>query len=523
MEKLYNNIILPDEWPPRNVDLLDERAPEIPYLKKKPDVIDISVGRQLFVDDFLIASTDLSRFYHKAVKYEGNPVFVPETPLETDFAYPGACPKSGGVWYDRYQGKYRMWYEAGWLYRMAYAESDDGIHWVRPSLDVVPGTNEILPDVRTDSTTVFIDYDTDKEDERYKMFVRSPGGGAMPGYSYVSSDGIHWGKCTETDPVGDRSTIFYNPFRKKWVYSIRSGLKAPFEVGRVRYYRECNDFLAGAKWVHGDDPSRDEQVPWLRADRDDKPDPDIRVRPQLYNFDAVGYESIMLGLFEIHRGPDNKECAIKGKPKITELVAAYSRDGFHFYRPDREPLIPASRETAEWDRGYVQSVGGICLVMKDELWFYYIGYEGDGTRSEPQGPRSRGVYCYGSTGIAKIRRDGFVSLDGMGSVLTEKLCTGSGHKYLFINAKAPHGSVRAELLDADGEVIEGYSAEESIPFTGNSTCVNLSWNNQNTINIQKDTPFRLRFIINNAQIYSFWLSDTKEGKSSGPDAAGGNM
>lgn len=102
MEILYNGIELPDEWPPR-YDLAknDEKIP-IPYLDNPPDVIRIDVGRQLFVDDFLIEKTDLQTVYHKAKKYEKNPVMKPETELEIakGVAPPCAAPKSGGVWWD---------------------------------------------------------------------------------------------------------------------------------------------------------------------------------------------------------------------------------------------------------------------------------------------------------------------------------------------------------------------------------------------------------------------------------------
>ena len=38
----------------------------------------------------------------------------------------------------------------------------------------------------------------------------------------------------------------------------------------------------------------------------------------------------MLGLFEIHLGPENDVSAREGHPKITELKTAFSRDGFQF-------------------------------------------------------------------------------------------------------------------------------------------------------------------------------------------------
>ena len=39
---------------------------------------------------------------------------------------------------------------------------------------------------------------------------------------YVSPDGIHWAKIGQTGRAGDRSTFFYNPFRKVWVFSVRA-------------------------------------------------------------------------------------------------------------------------------------------------------------------------------------------------------------------------------------------------------------------------------------------------------------
>ena len=94
MEKLYNNIVLPDSFADNPSD-----AQNVPYLLNPPEVIDVTVGRQLFVDDFLIEETDLESEYHKAEKFEGNPVLKAEMPWEIEQS-PVACPKSGGVWYD---------------------------------------------------------------------------------------------------------------------------------------------------------------------------------------------------------------------------------------------------------------------------------------------------------------------------------------------------------------------------------------------------------------------------------------
>ena len=65
-EQLYNGIVLPDDWPPTNLDPASYAPSPVPYLEREnvPKVIPIDVGRQLFVDDFLIEDTNLERVYH---------------------------------------------------------------------------------------------------------------------------------------------------------------------------------------------------------------------------------------------------------------------------------------------------------------------------------------------------------------------------------------------------------------------------------------------------------------------------
>lgn len=162
-EPLYNGIRLPRSWPPRySQELWRSDAPlPVPYLQNPPRLIPIDVGRQLFVDDFLVEETGLTREYHHPQKYEGNPILKPETPLEhsgvNGLAVAG--PKSGGLWWNSEKQLFEFWYEAGWVSSIAYATSRDGLTWERPSLPLKPGTNQVLPDeVKPDSWTVVRDY-----------------------------------------------------------------------------------------------------------------------------------------------------------------------------------------------------------------------------------------------------------------------------------------------------------------------------------------------------------------------------
>ncbi|MCX7008133.1 MAG: hypothetical protein NTY53_12945, partial [Kiritimatiellaeota bacterium] len=488
-EVLYNGIRLPEEWPPRNIDPHSTEPMPVPYLASPPSVIPIDVGRQLFVDDFLIQQTSLKRTLHKPVKYAGNPILKPETKLELNAGGDAiACPKSGGLWWDPTAQIFKLWYEAGWLNTICYATSRDGLHWDRPKLDVEPDTNRVLPtDMHCDSWTVVLDYWTQDPQQKYKMFVRSPGRDSS-GTSMVSSDGIHWTNRTTSGSTGDRSTMFYNPFRKKWVYSLRSSFR-----GRSRHYWEADDFLAGAKWKPG------EPAIWAAADKLDPPDPVIGDTAQLYNLDAVAYESLMLGFFEIHLGPANTECKKTGIPKITELQFAYSRDGFHWQRPDRN----------------------LCCVRGDKIWFYYIGFQGNTEKPKIKG-HTNGYYDRGATGVAFLRRDGFASMDAgetEGALTTRPVrFTGS---HLFVNAAAKEGKLRAEILDEAGQPIEPFTLQHCRAMHTDNTLEEITWNGEVDLAALRDRPVRLRFTLRNGSLYSFWVSRDASGRSDGYVAGGG--
>ena len=520
-ETLYNGIQLPEEWPPRNINP-DSREPmPVPYLDSPPSVIPIDVGRQLFVDDFLIEQTTLKRTFYKAEKYEQNPVLKPETSLEFEGGWvrnpPGwkpassACPFDDGVFYDPKDRLFKMWYMAGTCRNTALAYSQDGIHWERPKFDVVKDTNCVIaydPDFARDSFSPWLDHEASNPSERFKMFYytrsQSLGDG---GWLYTSADGIHWNKRVRTGgSIGDNTNLFYNPFRKKWGLSIRRSIKGR---GRARFYWEHDDFLTLAEF----DPEM--PVYWVGADRFDESDPDIGNPPQLYCVAPVAYESITLGVFTVHYGPENDVCWEGGFPKLTELKLGYSRDGFHWARPDREVFIEATKKESDWDRGYLRAAGGGCLVVDDRLYFYYCGFSG----ISPDGERH--MYAGGSTHVAFLRRDGFASMDAdeeSGDLLTRPV-TFTG-KYLFVNARASKGELRVEVLDENNRIIEPFLMENCIPITADKTFVAVRWRGVDDLSSVSGKPVRFKFTLTNASLYAFWVSQERSGASYGFVAGG---
>src|SRR5262249_550664 len=162
-------------------------------------VIPIDLGRQLFVDDFLIAETTLTRTYHAAKYHAAAPVLRPDQAWEKEGG-PAAMVFSDGVWYDPKDGLFKMWYMVGLTRPPCYATAKHGRKGDKPLLDVKKGTNIVQPDAR-DSVTVWLDLDDKDAKRRYKLFRSWRDKASATGWAqtvYFSEDGIHWGEPRAT-------------------------------------------------------------------------------------------------------------------------------------------------------------------------------------------------------------------------------------------------------------------------------------------------------------------------------------
>jgi hypothetical protein len=515
---LYNGISLPAVWPPRDIPLTNEPAPDPPYLLHPPDIIDLDIGRQLFVDDFLIEKTDLRREYHRAELFPGNPVIKGDKPWEAG----QGMPFSDGVFYDPQDQLFKIWYRG--VGATLYATSRDGVHWDKPLLDVKPGTNTIH-EGQHDSSTVWLDLDEKDPQKRYKLGYSL--GHNKPFLLFVSADGIHWGEpVAKSIPSSDRITFFKNPFRNVWVFSLRdhdwvppsgsSQVRAqPPEqyrdyLGRFRRYWESAQFETGVNWKAGETAEKNPRVAapvWAMADRLDPRRIDLNVQPELYNLDAVGYESVLLGLFAIWPGQ------FEDSEKPNYLTVGYSRDGFHWYRPDRRPFIGPTGRHGDWNFANVQSAGGVCLVVGDRLYFYVSG------RAGIPGRRASGDT---TTGLATLRRDGFASMNADADTrsLTTRLVRFNG-AHLFVNVDSTAGELRAEVLDANNRVLANLAAADCIPLRTNNTLTEVRWRSVSDLSAIAGKPVRFRFYLRNARLFSFWVSRDGRGGSNGYVAAGG--
>jgi hypothetical protein len=511
---LYNGIELPAVWPPRYEEPDTAALMPVPYLENKPAVIPVNVGRQLFVDDFLVSESDMKTVCHKPLFYSGNPVLEPTEEWEkTVGGAPYAAPFSDGIWYDEQDGKFKLWYLAGagsihkysnQTFYTGYAESEDGKNWKKVQCDILPGTN-IVDTCDRDAATVWLDKLEKDPAKRFKFFnvERQPGGYRWQFILKYSPDGIHWSEgVAQSGDINDRSSAFYNPFRKVWCLSMRHGTKVS---GRSRAYLESSDPEEAVSLAHRVRRGVADRnvVFWFTPDNLDLRNPDFpEIDPAIYNFDCIPYESVMLGQYSVWQGPENDVCGELGIQKRNEVVLGFSRDGFHFVKPSHEAFLGVDHSEGAWNWGNMQSICGTPLIVGDSLYFYSSGRRLNDIMWD----------SYTSTGLATLRRDGFVSKhagEGECSLTTEVLSFDG--EYLFVNADVK-GSFKVEVLSKDGSSLKEQFTLE--PFDSTKCLVGK-------VGRFAGKEVRLRFSMSDGDLYSFWVSPVESGESFGYTAGGG--
>ena len=523
-------------------ELLDRHVTVPRYLSKehKPAAINISNGRQLFVDSFLIdanRSSNVHTAYHSA-EYANetvNPVLAASEPWEMADASMGsggyggfASPFSGGAWYNPAEQRYEMYYRCG-AGATCVAWSNDTLTWKKPLVrrrqasKMLP--SNILVEARYDGVTVWLDLDTQNASRRY---VLASGGNSYD--IYTSANGLDFKNESSSGPIQDRSSVFKNALTNTWVFSIKGTDTADpggTRLGRMRKFREASDVM-DVHWKGGS--GHGAPVNWLSADVADDPNvacaqenhSEVQVA-QIYNVDAVAYESVVVGLFSIITG---KHCN-PAKPFMRggeqdAVYLGFSRDGFNFFRsPVRsEAFLPMSEDVNTWNFQNVQSVGGGFLTHNNTLQFYVGARSGNCTGGASC---KDGQFNGNATGgTALLRRDGFASVASQDAASPAMLTT----EVLRFDAPASHFFLNAAINSTGSLLVELLSHEvvvkTSIKLSGilDSTATHVLWTDHVGLEKHAGQPVRFRFTLSHAALFSFWVSESGEGCSGGPVAAG---
>lgn len=489
--------------------------------------------RKLFLDDLIIERKEnVSRVVSRPEKYKGNPIIKYEGhPWEEQPTIWGT------VFYDEEDKIFKMWYNSvnanlpledrGVI---LYATSKDGIEWKKPKLGVVEfqgskDNNIVLKGYgvgpRIELGAVVKDMEEPIPERRYKMIytdiVPLPEGaiiepsGARGRWAFCaaySPDGIHWTKSPHNpvymlnDCNTDENYMFYDKKKGKFVilfqYTLHKkgppGVSIP-GISSHPIHRRCIGKLESEDFIY-----------WTHPKIILTPDPVDPWDAHLYSMSPFIYENIYIGFLLVYRD--------HVKMGVMDCQLTTSRDGENWIRvgcsdqvygeagwtlevdEERKPFIPLGPE-GSWDSRNIQKCQPV--IVGDEIWIYY------GASSKAHNDPSRNVPGTRSIGLAKLKRDRFVSMetagDKEGLLVTTPILWHS--KALHVNSS---GQLAVEVLGLDDQPLPGYTKSDCDIFVDDNIDHIVTWNGvSNHENLVKK-GVKLKFYLKNAKLYSFWFT-----------------
>jgi len=504
---------------------------------------------------------NLTQKFYPARKHPANPV------MRRTEKWEGVGPYLWGsrLMQDEKAGELRMWYiaydYAGNFYRWGYATSKDALHWTKPDLGVekfgaAPATNLLPLGAHPEKGTRSIARDPRPEtpaDRRY-LGVRFTYDGEFVSFTpdgiawkehplspswFVPSDIIHvmWDErrnrftayyklweLAGTEASGeDKPFLAYMPtFTNTKLADGKESFDGPVihfkpnaaaEVKTEKFVlRALNQgkddgggtSLSGAwtakrvqAWAESDDGIhwRNEQLV-LRADKEDPPTANIQF---MHVIQQGGY---YIGFITMHDEAGHFR---------TQLT--WSGDGLRWNRPWREPWLDIGTGD-DFDRGMV--TGPVDPIFwEKEMWFPYGGF--------PIRHDTQQTDWVSAIGIATLRMDGFAAWEAgaeSGELVTQPFrCNGDR---LFINAQAQEGSLRVEVLDENGNPLEGFEARSGHVVTTDTLAKEndgwIRWTKEPDLRRVQGKQIQLRFTMQNARLYSFRVADERSMKLPVPRA-----
>ncbi len=431
---------------------------------------------ELFVDDVLIEKMtgDVVQHLHRPEPKE--------VVLTTDAPWEGNTCAYYTIFRDR--DRYRMYYRGSHYDEKTrksahrevtcYAESKDGIRWTKPSLGLFEfnGSKEnniVWDGIGTHCFVAFKDQNPDcPDDARYKGIARGRPRGKRGLYTFQSPDGIHW-KMMRPEPV-----ITEGAFDSQ---------NLAFWDNNAKLYREYHRTFVGGKRAIMTGTSKD-YVKWTKPELLKYPNAPAQ---HLYTNAVMPYPRAA----HILIGFPTRYLPQEGQRVEPTFMA--SRDGITFKRW-LDPVIP---ESSPKDRGGNRSnYMAWGLVETRERPNHYSVYATEAYYTGPDSRLRRFEY----------RKDGFVSVrSGVngGELLTKPIVLGKLAERLVLNFKTVDGgSVRVGLETTEGKPIPGYEVTSCSPLTGDSIRKNIRWKNGEDVSSLKGKAVRLRFRLENADLYS---------------------
>ena len=373
-----------------------------------------------------------------------------------------------------------------------YAQSKDGIHWVKPELGIykVNGNkknNIVLANSApfTHNFSPFLDKNPDTEPaQRYKALSGLEKTGLV---AFVSPDGIHWSKLQKEPVIPPRvhdfdsqNVAFWSGNEQKYICYFRSWLKYDKRYRAVAR-TTSKDFIHWTEPVqmdYGDTPPEqlytNQTGPYYRA-------------PHIY---------ISIGA----RFMQNRQVISEKEAKALNVNPKYFKDC-------SDAVFMTTRGGNKYDRTFMESFirPGIGL----DNWVSRSNYPALNivqTSAEKMSVYVNQDYAQPTAHLHRytLRIDGFSSLNAPykgGEAITKPLVF-KGNKLLINFSTSAAGYVKAELLDANGKPIKGFELENANETIGNEIAKQISWKGNPDLEQLNGKPVRIRFVMKDADLYS---------------------
>ena len=453
-------------------------------------VRDLGSRRELFVDHYLIDEMKNVRLELNRPRNEGTVIRF-DQPWEFPFA---GCPtviRDGDKYHLIYRGMHGTG-DGSDVECTCYAESDDGINWVKPNLGLfeVKGTKENNVILAHDppfshNFTPFLDTRPGADpQQRFKAVSGTGGSGGL--LAFASPDAIHWRKLKDGPVItkgafDSQNVAFWSEHEQKYLCYFRTFRNGKRWVSRTT----SDDFFTWTDPVemtfrHGAEEAPAEHIytngthPYFRA-------------PHLYI--AIPF-----------RFQPGRRALTKQQARAIGVHPNYANDC-------SDAILMTSRGGAVYDRTFLESfirpdMGAQNWVSRTNMPALNVVQTGDSEMS---------VYleCNYAQSTVHLRRyslrlDGFASVRAgydTGEMISKPLAF-QGER-LFLNfATSAAGSVRVEVQDADGTPVPGFGLDDAVEQIGNEIEREVSWQTGNDVSALAGKPIRLRFVMKDANLYA---------------------
>ncbi|WP_028665126.1 hypothetical protein [Runella zeae] len=456
--------------------------------------IEIADRREIFVDKQLITQLSGVEVLMHHPHNEGK-VLAFDRPWEGNFSAYCTIIQDKDLFRLYYRGVRESGKDGNDSEVTCYAESKDGINWVKPALGIyeldgskqnnvvlahhVPASHNFSPFLDTNPNA--------NPQERYKALAGTQKSGLM---AFVSADGIHWKKKQET-PVftkgvfDSQNTVFWSESEKLYVCYFRIWSDGGFSkyqgfrsVGRT----VSKDFVNWSEPVamtFGDAPLdhlyTQQTAPYIRA-------------PHMYL--AIGAR-----FMPKRQVLTPEEAAVlKVDPKYfndcSDAVLMSSRGGNAYDRIFIESYIRPGIGLENWVSRSNYPVLNVVQTSPTELSVYV---------NESYAQPSAHIKRY------SLRLDGFASIHApaVGGYMITKPLVFKGKELEINYSTSAAGDVKVEILDANGNPIPGFKVSDSKVMIGNEIKRIVSWNQNTNVSSLAGKAIQLKFYLKDADLYSY--------------------